>query len=206
MYELFFMAILALALVAGVPRRRLAGLALVLCAQAWAEDENSILLVADPGLESPVFGQSVVLVTPWANGSAIGLIINHPQLVDSELVFPDDELLQDAGMIRFGGPVGLDRMSFLFRAEEEPDNAIHLFADVYVSNDRELLEEQLLRPRQESRLRVYLGYAGGAPGQLQAEISLGDWRVVKVSVELLFHTDRELIWRQLSKDRVDDWI
>ncbi len=180
--------------------------ALLLASTFATAEDNSLLLVANPDLDSPVFGHSVVLVTPFGRGAAVGVIINHPLKVESEQVFPDDELLRGAGDIEYGGPVGPSRLTFLFQAAEDPGNALHLFDNVYASNDRDLLAEQLRRPREESQLRVYLGYAGWAPGQLQAEISHGDWHVVKVSTKLLFDTDRELIWQQLIHAEFDEWI
>lgn len=209
MFKRISMAIVAAACLAA-PRAHLRTLSMALLMAlsclATAEEDNSLLLVANPDLESPVFGNSVVLVTPHGNGAAVGIIINHPLLVDSQRVFPDDQLLRDAGKIRYGGPVNPGSLTFLFRAQDAPVNALHLFDNVYISNDRELLAEQVERPRQESQLRVYLGYAGWAPGQLQAEIGQGDWRVVKVSLEHLFQADSELIWQQLSDGQIDSWI
>ena len=88
----------------------------------------------------------------------------------------------------------------------EPENAIHLFDDIYLGNDRQLLAEQLRRPRSESRLEFYAGYSGWAPGQLQAEILEGSWTTVRADARLVFDTERASIWEKLRAKRPDDWI
>ena len=181
-------------------------LSLIVASGPAGAQDNSMLLVAEPQLTSPVFQRSVVLVTPHGNGAAVGIIINHPQPMDAARLFPGDELLQDAGKIRFGGPVNPTALVFLFRAQERPAKALHLFDNVYMGNDRELLARQLRRPRQESGLQVYAGYAGWAPGQLQAEIMLGSWHTVKARAELLFNTDRESMWEKLARKMIENWI
>ena len=179
----------------------------LLCAAVFSHAENSIiLLVATEQLQHSVFEQSVVLVNPQRDGAAVGVILNHPLNIDAADLYPEDPLLQDAGVIRFGGPVAPAALLYLFRSQQAPDQAIHLFEDVYFSSDRELLGRQLQRPQKESRLQFYAGYAGWAPGQLQAEILRGSWLPLKATTKLLFNKDRESIWRELSKTRQDDWI
>lgn len=171
-----------------------------------AAEDNSLLLVADPRLNSSVFQRSVVLVTLHGKGAALGVIINHPIPMDSARLFPGDDLLRGAGEIHYGGPVNPATLVFLFRAQEIPTNALHLFDNVFMSNDRELLAEQMRRPREESGLQVYAGHAGWAPGQLQAEIMHGSWSTVKANVELLFDTDRASIWERLAREKIENWI
>ena len=179
----------------------------LLCASLISHAESSmILLVATEQLQHSVFEQSVILVNPQRNGAAVGVILNHPLNIDAADLYPEDPLLQDAGVIRFGGPVAPAALLYLFRSQQAPDQAIHLFEDVYFSSDRELLGRQLQRPQKESRLQFYAGYAGWAPGQLQAEILRGSWLPLKATTKLLFNKDRESIWRELSKTRQDDWI
>jgi len=179
----------------------------LVCASVFSHAESSmILLVATEQLQHSVFEQSVVLVTPHRDGAAMGVILNHPLNIDAADLYPEDPLLQDAGVIRFGGPVAPAALLFLFRSQQAPDEALHLFEDVYFSSDRELLGKQLQRPHKESRLQFYAGYAGWAPGQLQAEILRGSWLPLKATTKLLFNRDRKSIWRELSKPQQDDWI
>jgi putative transcriptional regulator len=176
-----------------------------LSAASLAQD-NTLLLVAKPQLENSVFKQSVILVATYDNGAALGIILNHHLSIDPGHLYPGDELLRDAGEIHFGGPVNPAVLLFLFRDPRAPEEAIHLFDDVYVSSSRKLLEQQLLRPREDSMLQFYAGYAGWAPGQLQSEIMHGSWGTEKATPKLLFDISRESIWFELNNKHRDDWI
>ena len=163
--------------------------------------DSGVVLIADPGMRSSIFSHSVVLVTPHGRGAAIGVILNQPIPVEPANLYPEDSLLQQLDEVYFGGPVAAGSVAFLFRSTDPPDNAVHLFADVYFSGDRDVLAEQLRRPQKESGLQVYIGYSGWAPGQLQMEIMHGDWLTREADVELLFETERESIWKKLSEEQ-----
>ncbi len=189
-------------------RRTLAGfwLACLTLAMPSRADDVSILLIADPEMGSPVFGRSVVLVAPHGRGAALGVILNHPLPEDPSQVYPDDALLREVDELYFGGPVDTDRVVFLFRSSEAVGDALHLFADVYLSDNRELLARQLRIPRERTGLQVYIGHSGWAPGQLQMEILRGAWLTREVDLELLFETDRRSIWEQLYAEEIPEWI
>ena len=101
-------------------------------------EHPEILLIADPGMDSPIFQRSVILVTPHENGGAMGVILNRPIPVDPDRLYPGDELLAEAEQVFFGGPVRPGLLIYLFRADTAPERAVHLFADVYFSIDRQL--------------------------------------------------------------------
>jgi putative transcriptional regulator len=179
---------------------------LLLLASICRADDDIILLVATPQLEGSLFEQSVILVAPHDNGAAMGVILNQPMPVDSADIYPGDELLRQAGVIHFGGPVEPGLLLFIFRSAEKPDGALHLFDDVYFSTSRELLENQMRRPRDESGLQLYMGYAGWSIGQLQAEIMRGSWNTVKATSGHVFGSDRTTLWQVLSGNARDKWI
>ena len=168
-------------------------------------EHPEILLIADPDMDNPIFQRSVILVTPHENGGAMGVILNRPIPVDPARLYPGYELLAEAEQVFFGGPVRPGLLIYLFRADTAPEQAVHLFGDVYFSIDRELLASQLRRPREESSLQLYAGYSGWAPGQLQAEILHGGWSVIEANTELLFDTDRNQIWYQLTQGQREAW-
>lgn len=183
----------------------LLSLALALTSLQVAAQHPQILLIADPDMESPIFQRSVVLVAPQENGGALGVILNRPIPVEPGRLYPGDELMAEAEQVFFGGPVSPSLLIYLFRADQAPEQAVHLFEDVYFSNDRELLASQLQRPPEESYLQFYAGYSGWAPGQLQAEILDGGWQVVEASIELVFEADRKQIWYQLTQGQHEAW-
>jgi putative transcriptional regulator len=47
-------------------------------------------------------------------------------------------------------------------------------------------------------LRLFIGYAGWAPGQLDSEMARGSWRVLPASSELVFDADPQTLWKRLA--------
>jgi putative transcriptional regulator len=85
----------------------------------------------------------------------------------------------------------------MFRATTQPKGAIEVLDGVYLSMSQELLRELLARDKPVEGLRVYAGYAGWAPGQLEFEISRGDWHLAQADAQTIFAQDPELLWPKL---------
>ena len=169
------------------------------CGMADAADEakppTTLLMVARDELPDPNFRDAVVLVMNNIAPGPVGVITNRPTAVPLSRVFPDIERLKlHDGRVYFGGPVALGVVSFLFRAEKPPEHAAPVLDGVYYSMDRDLLHALLEREKPLEGLRVFVGYAGWAPGQLQAEIAQGDWKLEAAEPDVLFGHRRELPW------------
>ena len=65
--------------------------------------------------------------------------------------------------------------------------------------------QRLLLPDREEPFRVYAGYAGWAPGQLEMEVDRGDWHIVPGTGELVFSERLSELWRGLLPRRGTDW-
>jgi putative transcriptional regulator len=118
----------------------------------------------------------------------------------ARLLFPDIErLAQVRDKVYFGGPVDFGSVWFLFRAATPPEHAIQACDGVYLSADRELLLQLLGRKKPMDSLRIFLGHAGWAPGQLEAEIERHDWTSKRAEMEAIFSRKSEYPW-PASKD------
>lgn len=162
---------------------------LLLGAPAMAQEAarpNAILLVAKPGLADPNFSETVVLVTQTPEQHTVGVILNRPT----------PRKLEGSGEpLYFGGPVMREVMVALFRAEQAPQKAFHVLKGIYLSMHPEDVDPQKARAGQPYRL--YLGFSGWAPGQLESEMRRDGWYVLPASAELLFRTDTSGLWREL---------
>ena len=94
--------------------------------------------------------------------------------------------------------MGLNGLLFLIRSDTPPERARPVMEDVYFSGDQALLEELLDQDQDSHHLRVYVGRAGWAPGQLAAEIARGGWGLVRADSHTVFEKDLDAIWRDLS--------
>jgi putative transcriptional regulator len=163
-------------------------------------EANAIFLVASPALRDPNFSETVVLVTHPRDGAPWGVIINRP--IDhllSEIFTEFESLKGRKDSLFFGGPVGRDGLVFLVRSAQPPPRSVAVLSDVYFVSDIEWIEGLLRRPEPTRGLRVYAGYSGWAPGQLQREIARGGWHLQPADAEMVFDKDPALVWPELIK-------
>jgi putative transcriptional regulator len=192
-------ALLALLLVPGSPRSAMAAWAshgaAAVAAKAPADSLTAILLVAQGVVEDPNFGGSIVVVMNNLAPAPVGIIINRPTPIPVSHLFPKLKgLAQVKARVYFGGPVELDSVWFLLRADSAPKGAVRVCDGVYVSSSRKLLLELLGRRQPMQGLRVFLGHAGWAPGQLQAEIEGGAWAPKRADATSIFNPEPQLPW------------
>jgi putative transcriptional regulator len=168
-------------------------------AQAQESRTGSLFIVARPELPDRNFGDSVVLVTHPGMGGPIGVIINKPTDVPLAVLFPDNDRLANLpDRIFRGGPVSPMAISFVFRAPQKPEDALEILDGIYYSNDRELLATLLARDKPVEGLRVFAGYSGWAPGQLENEVTRGDWGLLPPDAKTIFEMKPERVWPELN--------
>jgi putative transcriptional regulator len=156
---------------------------------------TAILLVARAELPDPNFADSVVLVMNNLGPAPVGIIVNRPTQLAVSHLFPDlKHLAQLNDKVYFGGPVELGSVWFLFRAATAPEHAIQTCDGVYFSANRELLLQLLGRDKPMDGLRIFIGYSGWAPGQLEAEIARGDWTLQRAASDTIFNGKSEHLW------------
>lgn len=162
---------------------------------AHSKHLTAILLVAREQAPDSNFGGSTVLVMNGLGPAPVGIIINRPTRVEVASVFPQVKALAHRhDKVYFGGPVELDSLWFLFRAAKPPKDAVPAFDGVYLSASRDLLLRLLARDKPMDGLRIYVGHSGWAPGQLEAEIADGDWKLEHADSEGLFSHRSEHPW------------
>jgi len=163
---------------------------LLLAAPAGAqpvEPPNSVLLVAKPGLLDPNFREAVVLVTQSRDSSTVGVILNRPTERRHEIT---------GEPVFFGGPVMPKVLVALFRSQQPPAApAFHVLKGIYLSMHPGNVEPLLAQAGQ--RYRLYDGFSGWAPRQLESELERNGWYVLPASVELVFRKDTRGMWSEL---------
>jgi len=168
-----------------------------------APPDAGVLLVARRGLADPRFRKSVILLTTHDDGGSLGIIINRASVTPLQSVLPEvGKAATRDYPVYFGGPVGLNRVTFLVRHGDALEHALPVLDDLYFSGDRSTLEQMLLQGKTVSELRIYLGYAGWGPGQLAGELSSGDWLVVPATLETVFSDAPGDLWDRLMNQYV----
>ena len=172
-------------------------LLLACVAGAALAQPNGILLVAKPGLPDPNFSETVVLVARTDDAATVGVILNRPsvrRLVDVAPSWPGAENLTEP--LYTGGPVLRQVVVALYASEEPPKAAaFRVLPQVYLSMHPANLEPLVAQP--SARMRLYAGFSGWAPRQLEAEMASGSWYVLRATEELVFRKDTTGMWREL---------
>ncbi len=158
---------------------------------------NGILLVARPGMPDPNFSETVVLVTWTEDSSTVGVVLNRPtvqQLVDIAPNWPGAEDFKQ--QIYSGGPVMRQVLVALLESENEPQaRAFRVLPHLYLSMHPGNLEPLIARP--PARMRLFAGFSGWAPRQLEAEVDRGTWYMLRATEDVIFRKDTAGMWREL---------
>lgn len=178
------------------------------------QDLTGRILIAMPSMSDPRFERSVVLICEHSEKGAMGLVLNRPL---PELGF--EGLMEQLGIegdgdphsipVHFGGPVEPGRGFVLFRVAaeiEEADGQMRISSTLAMSTTRDILED-IVQGRGPEHAVLSLGYAGWAPGQLEAEMLANGWLSGidgDQAADIIFGTDNELKWpRALERQGVD---
>ena len=160
-----------------------------------AKPLTAILLIARDDLPDSDFADAIVLVMNNLGAGPVGIIINRPMPIPVSRLFPDlKRLAQLRDKVYYGGPVDFGSVWFLFRAATPPEHAIKACEGVYLSADGRLLLQLLGRDKPMDGLRIFVGHAGWAPGQLEAEIDRRDWTLKGAEMEAIFSGKSEHPW------------
>src|SRR5436189_499689 len=138
---------------------------------------NGILLVAKPGLPDPNFSETVILVARTDDAATVGVILNRPsvrRLVDVAPSWPGADAFKES--LYDGGPVMRQVLIALYETAQVPKGpAFRVLPNVYLSMHPANLESLIAQPSE--RMRIYAGFSGWAPSQLEAEMARGSWYV-----------------------------
>lgn len=155
-------------------------------------------LIAPRESQDPNFAGAVVLLIHYDEDGAVGLVINRPTKLRISQLFEGVKAARNVNDVAyFGGPVELRDVLALCRSGRQPEAGILIFSNVYLLTTKEGLEKALASRPTPKTLRVYVGYTGWAPGQLEHELDLGAWRVLPGEDESIFETDPAYVWPRL---------
>ena len=166
-------------------------------------DLSGSLLVATPQIEDGVFHRSVVLLLHHDAEGAQGVVLNHPMEARIDVVLPDWQPNATAPAVLFeGGPVGLDSALGLVTVpgDVEPMGVKRLFGGIGLVD---LDTPPALVMPEVAGLRIFAGYAGWSPGQLEGEIASGGWYVVEAEGRDAFTDVPATLWQRVLRRQRD---
>lgn len=178
-----------------------AGLLLTSAAQGQ-QPTTSLLLVARPQIKDPFFAESVVLVTRHGRSRPMGVILNKPTQTRSGLADGEAEKPEAGAQTLFiGGPVSPRVTVYIYKDPEagKPGGRKDVLdlGDGLFMGMGGALAKQLLERQPAIELKVFRGFSSWAHGQLEREISRGDWLVLPFEAELALRADVAGLWEEL---------
>ena len=149
------------------------------------------LLIAGSSLFDPNFRRTVVLIGHHDDEGAVGVVLNRPtEHAVADAAPPLAELVPPGERLYVGGPVQVEAAVVL--ADFERPEAAEVLAFGSVGFLPQEVEPDDLGPLR--RARVFAGYAGWGPGQLEAEVEEEAWLVVPATADDVFTDDPERLW------------
>ena len=155
------------------------------------------LLVAAPTLLDPNFQRTVVLVTEHTDEGAMGLVLNRPTATTVADAAPELEALTGPEeLVHQGGPVQPQAVVVLAEFAD-PERAAHVvMGDIgFVRADADLQRAGV----ETRRGRVYAGYAGWGPGQLEDELAEEAWIIEPPTREEIFTLEPAELWASVLR-------
>jgi putative transcriptional regulator len=148
------------------------------------------LLVSSPSLLDPNFRRTVVLMTHHDEDGAMGLVLSRPSTLSVAETVPGLADLPGADSVYVGGPVQTDVIVALVELDEPNDEVPPVIGSVgFLPGDGDTDELEI------ARVRVFAGYSGWGPGQLEAELAEPAWIVVRAEPDDVFAPDPDELWR-----------
>lgn len=155
------------------------------------------LLLATPGMHNAIFDRTVIMLLEHNDEASMGLVLNRPSTISAGHVLPQVAGLAVPDLVFLGGPV--EEGTALVLAEPadptqsdlvHPQNGVGLV---------DLTEPDPMASGAIARVRVYSGYAGWGPGQLEEELQSGAWITAEARPTDLWHTDSDILWASVLR-------
>jgi putative transcriptional regulator len=149
-------------------------------------------LIATPAIHRGFFNRSLTYLCQHDEGGAMGIVVNQRLDITfiemaQYLAIPTDSEMPDFPILA-GGPISNDHGFVLHGPTGEWEGSQAVCHDISLTTSRDILCALAAGKGPEECL-VALGYAGWAPGQLEAEIADNSWLTVAADRQTLFHSD-----------------
>jgi putative transcriptional regulator len=149
------------------------------------------LLVARPPLRDTFFARTVILLLQHGDDGAFGLVLNRPAQTEGA-PFP----------VYIGGPCKLEGLLMIHGESDWLDDAEEAPAEVcpgvFLGDSRCFEKVNDGDGDPQWKYRVFAGYSGWGPQQLERELNEGAWISRPAQGETVFATPIEDLWERLA--------
>lgn len=158
-------------------------------------------LLLDSGqLRGSFFQRTVVLICEHDAEGAFGLVLNRDtgSTVGDMIVADLPDRVKECPLY-LGGPVQPTALSFLHTDSFIPD--ANVLPNLSLGHSLDALAEIGDSFSATRKVKLFAGYAGWSPGQLEDEMKREAWLTHPASPELVFETHPEQLWRMILQQK-----
>jgi putative transcriptional regulator len=165
-------------------------------------------LIAAPTMSDPRFHHAVILMVRHNQTGALGIVVNHP-LGDRPLAAllgalgEKDSSATGTVRIFIGGPVQPEIGLVVHDTDYVRPDTVKIDGHLAMTSSREVFRD-IANNQGPSKRLIAFGYAGWAPGQLEAELAQRFWFTTPADPKLVFEEDRDKVWDEAMKRRTQD--
>ena len=168
---------------------------------------RGVILIAKKSMTDPNFAKTVLLITEYDDTGTLGLVLNRPlEKLAVEILPQLKELELDSLNLYLGGPVRMNSLRLLVQTGLDLGEDYQVIDNVFQITDLQGVQQLLQQEMGQFHLRLYAGYAGWYPGQLERELLRGDWHLSRVDAAMIFTDDPASLWERLTDQMDMQWV
>lgn len=158
-------------------------------------------LLLDSGqLRGSFFQRTVVLICQHDAEGAFGLVLNRSTGSNAgDMIVADLPDVLKICPLYLGGPVQPSALSFLHTEAFIPE--ANVLPNLSLGHSLDALVEIGESFSSTKQIRMFAGYAGWSPGQLEDEVKRQAWLIHPASLELVFDANPEQLWQRILRQK-----
>jgi len=146
----------------------------------------------------PHFSNSVIVLAHYDQTGALGLMLHYKSdLTIQKALKGISGAEKRTDPVFVGGPVELPVVLALLRTKSAPTGVSHVTDDLYLVTSKQSIAAALADGRPVSELRVFIGYSGWGPGQLEREVRRSGWYIFDYNESIVFDDHPDTLWNRL---------
>ena len=170
--------------------------------QTLVQSLQGQFLLAMPSMGDPRFLRSVVYMVAHDSEGAMGFIINKRAegLSLGDILKDMPETIAKTGLVNLpvyvGGPVQNDRGFVLHTSDyEKTHNTLSQELPIALTQSADVLVDAA-HGRGPEKMRLFLGYAGWGPGQIEGELQDNAWLVCDANIAEIFTSQSDDLYEK----------
>jgi putative transcriptional regulator len=158
------------------------------------------LILDDGKLRGSFFHRTVILICQHDADGAFGLVLNRPteNKVGDALVSSVPGSIGQQPLF-LGGPVQAQTLTFLH--SDVIGGEANVMANLRMDRSLENLQALGEAYSPSRQIKIFAGYAGWSPGQLEAEMERETWLVHPATLDHIFHPQPAELWKLVLEEK-----